>query len=171
MDSRTKTTGLVIWLLSRDSNLAHLYLLGRHRRRQWLHAGASSECVCLALTDMYGDPAIRVRVKAALRDPSHCDRLLADAFLVESVLVEYIQQENSKGLTVDLSQAIFKYLSLWSMRPSTAAMSKRLSRLVWARSSRRAFGRCLRATWCLCSGALRVGRELAQEEVRCRAIM
>ena len=170
MNSSVKSTALVIWFLSRHGSLAHLYLLGRRRKRSWLHAGASPATVCMALADMYAEPGIRARVKAALRDPSHPLRLLADAFLVESVLAEHIAQQNQKGLTVDLTQAILKYVSLWHLRPSTNAMTKRLSRLVWSRSSRRAFGRTLRFTWRLSSGLLRKGRDLAGDEISRRVL-
>ena len=94
--------------------------------------------------------------------------MLADCFLVESLLVEYIVGQNAKGLTVDLAQAIVKYLGLWSHRFCCPVLSQRLSRLVWNRGARKRFGRQLRLTWGLSIGALRQSRELAEGDIRRR---
>ena len=170
LDERTRATAVVVWLLSRNPHLASLFVLDSRGRRQ------RAECICgarpqLTFLEWMEDPALRLHVKHALLDPDHPSRCVADCFLVQSVLVEYIREQNGKGLTVDLSQAIFKYLSLWQHRPSGEAMVQRLSKLVWHRDTRRRFGRELRSRWRLSIGALRVGRDLEQGCIRSRVHM
>ena len=170
MNKALKSGALAVWILSGSVHLAHLYILGRHRPRRWLGDTVDQALVALALVDLWCEPLVRSSLHEVLRNPENRVRLVVDEFLVESLLVEYIQRENRKGLTVDLQQAIFQYLWLWSLRPLTQSSSRRLSRLVWCRSTRRNFGRCLRRTWSLSSGILRVGRELSEDVLRRRVL-
>ena len=168
LDVRTRATAVVSWILSRNVHLAHLYLLGRRKGRQRPLLQAGGRNVALSLAEWFVEPGTNLKVKAALREPHHPMRMLADCFLVESVLVQFIRQQNTKGLTVDLPQAIHKYLGLWAHRPCCAALARRLSRLVWHRGARHKFGQQLRKTWGLSLGCLRPCRELAPVGIHSR---
>ena len=159
----SRATAVVIWLLSRRAALAHVFFLGTLRTKKGRRSPLGLSVPELVLAEWLLDPVAGPAVKAALRRLDHPVRMRADRFLVESVLVEYIRDQNSKGLTVDLAQAIVKYLALWTCRPCPIPLAQRLSRLVWDRGARKRFGRDLRRTWGLSIGALRWGRELSHD--------
>ena len=166
-----QSIAVVIWLLSRNVDLAIVYLLSRRFRRQSSMArlGCMSPIhVALTLSDWMCSEPVSGRVAQAMMTLHHPDRVQADAFLMQSILVEFIRDQNRRGLTVDLPQAIHKYLQLWNHRDISPVMHKALSLLAWQRNSRRKFGRNLRSTWCLSQGALRHSRDLAEDAIALR---
>ena len=92
--------------------------------------------VVLFLAEWLRDEKVRDSLHAGLASLEVRDRIAADVFLVRSLLVSYIIQQNANGLTVDLSHAIFKYVKLWSYRPTAECVRARLARLIWHRNSR-----------------------------------
>jgi hypothetical protein len=88
---------------------------------------------------------------------------------MRSLLMEFVIKQNQKGIAVDLTTAIAKYIRLWSYRPMPDCISSRLAQLVWRRAARRRFGVNLRREWALSLNSFAHRRELSTEQIRFKA--
>ena len=167
----TRVVAIVIWFLSRNPDLAVLYLQTR--------SGATitstdfysdAHVAALTMLDWFRDAAIRGVVLAALTSLEHQCRHQADMFLMQTCLVEFIVAQNQRGLTVDLPQAIHVYLRLWSHRARSHRTATVLRRLAWHRNSRRRFGVALRRNFMMSITSLPPSRELNREQLAIRVL-
>ena len=164
-----RIVALLIWYLSKLPDLSLCYILARRAGRAELACDIKQpRTVVLMLVSWMADPDVLRSLHAGLLHLDDCHRLQADIFLVQSMLVQFIVSQNKKGLTVDLSDAIAKYVKYWSYRPTSEAMRVRLARLVWHRHSRRRFGVELRKEWCLCIRSFTRPRAIQPVQIRRR---
>ena len=162
-----RAVALLIWILSRKADLAMCYVLSRGKTYDLDGCDLSDSArVVLFLAEWLRDEKLRHSLHAGLASLEVRDRIAADVFLVRSLLISYIIQQNANGLTVDLSHAIFKYVKLWSYRPTSERVRARLSRLIWHRNSRRKFGVELRKEWDLTINVFETARELPAHAIR-----
>ena len=96
-------------------------------------------------------------------------RMVADQFLIHSLLMEFIVAQNKKGVALDLTSLIAKYIRLWTHRPIPDVIKRRLAKLVWHRGTRRRFGVNLRREWSLCFNKFEDARELTKPQIRQKA--
>jgi hypothetical protein len=170
--SHVRVVACLIWILSRQPDLGICYVLARHRQYDLddcnlLH----SRSVVLLLAQWLRNENVRTAVRDGLRTMEDRSRCIADIFLVQSLVVEHIIEQNSRGLTVDLQQAIWKYAKLWSLRPTAMSVRDRLARLVWNRNARRRFGVDLRREWMLGLTHFRVARDLRPNQIRRKVLV
>ena len=97
-------------------------------------------------------------------------RQLADVFLMDSLVAEYIVRRNAHGVTVDLAQSILVLLRSWSHRPRSARVTRWLQRLLWHRHTRRRYGVCLRRNFMLGITSFPLQRELSDHEITQRVL-
>ena len=166
-----KVVAVTIWILSRQADLGVYYALSRQRRYNFEGTDLTNRCCsALMLASWSVDPECATRVIDALGAVDNRNRILADTFLVQSVLVNWIVEQNSKGISVDLPHAIWKYIRLWSHRSIADSAAERLRKMLWQRHARRRFGVDLRREWCLTRTTFNQAREISQEDVRRKAI-
>ena len=165
--SPVRIVAVLIWMLCRQPDLGICYVLSRPRKYHLQDCNVlEPECVVLLLAEWLREARVRAAVHKGLADLQDRHRCVADVFLVQSLLAHHIVQQDRRGLTVDLPQAILKYLQLWSHRPVATIVRDRLARLVWHRHTRRRFGVDLRREWMLCLTQFRVARDLTVEQIK-----
>ena len=169
--SHLRVTAVLIWVLS-SNVLLPIVFLQRYPALQHIVEAVQTDPALTALMflewilddDVYGT------VLACIESLDHPLRRKADIFLMESLLVQSISWQNSRGLTVDLPQAVNLYLRLWTHRPLAAATRQWLHRLVWHRNTRRHWGVLLRRNWLLSLTVLPLDRELTRESITDRVL-
>ena len=114
----------------------------------------------LLLASWLDDAQVVGQVYASLLTLDNAYRIVADTFLVSSLLVDWITRQNDRGITVDLNQSIFKFIKLWSFRPMANRVEDRLVKLTWDRNVRRRFGVDLRREWLLSRSSFPESRDL-----------
>lgn len=166
-----RTVACTIWFLSRRPDLGVAYLLARRRRYDFGGYDLTVQSdVALLMASYLDDDSMVADVTTALASIDDKRRIVADAFLMHTLLVEHVIMQNRKGVVLDLDQVITLYIRLWACRPMALAVERRLSRLVWNRNDRRRFGVNLRREWALTFSTFRTPRELLPDEIRRRAI-
>lgn len=111
------------------------------------------------------DSAAVILALTNLDDPH---RLAADAFLVRSLVAQYVQAQNHKGVSVPSNEAIDMYLRFWTLRPVAESMKRVLVRLTHHRNARRKFGQLFRKEWMLEMGKHAIAPTLSQDETTVR---
>ena len=158
----------IIWLLSRRPDLGAAYMVTRRRRYRYDYDLTSSVEVALQLAAYLEDPSLVNRVEEALLSIDDKRRIIADTFLMQTLLVDYIVCQNGKGVVLDLDQVITKYIGLWACRPMSTVVERRLARFVWHRNERRHFGVTLRREWALTISSFSTPRELPIQTIQRR---
>ena len=163
----TRVAAVLVWCLSSCPSLAVLYLqqciVGDFEVSRVM---GTPELAALTLLDWFKSRRVRNLVMAAIESLDHPLRYRVDVFLMHTCLVDFIVDQNKRGLTVDLPEAVQVYLRLWSHRPMSDRMAAALGRLVWNRNSRRL---CCGATSCWFSPRFLIVPELHQHVRRLQA--
>ena len=166
-----RAVAVLVWFLSSCPLLAVVYLQERRGKSFEVSRDmVTPELAALSLLDWFKNDRVRNLVMAAIESLDHPIRYRADVFLMHSCLVGHIVDQNKRGLTVDLPEAVQVYLRLWSHRPMSDRTAEGLRRLVWHRNSRRRFGVLLRVNFMLVLTTLPPARELSREEQLTRVI-
>lgn len=164
-----RITCLLIWLLSGKADLGMSYVLSRRTQYELDEVDLlSPESVALYVAGWLGDASVIVAVHAALAALDNNHRTVADEFLMHSLLVEFVIRQNQKGVAVDLTTAIAKYIRLWMFRPMADKVKQRLAKLVWHRGTRRSFGVNLRREWALCFNNFAASRDFTMIQIRAK---
>lgn len=163
-----RISAVVVWQLTRSVHMAKLYLMSKGSQSLSADVGAVSEPIA-ALTLIEWTERHTDDVLAALSDIEHPRRCAVDAFLVRSLVAEYVYAQNRKGVTVPTSTAIDFYIRLWMLRPVPALLQDHLVRLTHHRNTRRKFGQLLRKEWMLEVATHRLATALSIEETIARA--
>ena len=166
-----RITGLLVWFLSSSLDLAILYL---HRCRPDAACEVEfftyREVAALTMLDWLLQDHIYHELLTGVDSIANPYRHLADTFLMDSMVVEYIVRKNGQGLTVDLAQTILVLLRLWSHRPRTQRVDRWLQKLLWHRNTRRHYGALLRRNFMLCITTFPLHRELAEHQITERVV-
>lgn len=162
---RLRSVAIVIWLLSRNVSLAGYYVWSMQADVFMDDESVpDQEHLALVFLSWWTKPKTQAWVRAALDDPNHKTRVLADEFLVRSLVVENIFRQNARNQTVPPSALITCYLRYWSYRPAPPDVQEKLIRLTFNKSDRRNFMRRLREEWHVRPGVLQPERSLTQQE-------
>ena len=166
-----RISALLVWFLSSSIDLAILYL----------HHSACDEArevgffshrsvAALTMLDWLLEDQTYHHVLTAVDSLEDRFRQLADAFLMDSMVAQYIVKSSAQGITVDLAQSILVLLRLWSYRPRSDRVTRRLQKLLWHRHARRRYGVCLRRNFMLCITSFPLQRELSDNEITVRVV-
>ena len=110
---QVRIVSLLIWMLSRKCDLGLAYILSRGQYYDLEGVDVmSTNSVALFLVQWLADVAVRDGVHAGLSSLENQHRILADQFLVHSLLMEFIIAQNKKGVALDLTSLIAKYPTL-----------------------------------------------------------
>ena len=163
---QVRVVALLIWMLSKKADLGMAYVLSRGQEYDLegvdLH---SASCVALFLAGCLADESVRDAVHRGLTSLAHPHRMVADQYLMHSILMEFVLEQNQKGVALDLTALIAKYIRLWTYRPMPHMIKMRLAKLVWHRGTRRRFGVNLRREWGLCFNKFEDARELTTSQI------
>ena len=166
---QVRVAAVTIWILSRKPHLGLCYVLSRRSRYDLGDVDLSAApTAALLLASYLEDAAIAAQVLLALGSLDNKHRIVADTFLIQSLLVEHVVEQNRRGIALDLEEAIGKYIRLWACRPMSQEVERRLALLVWNRNARRRFGVDLRREWCLAVSTFSAPRDLRPHEIRRR---
>jgi len=167
---RVRVVALLVWFLSRKSDLGMCYVLSRGENYDLESVNLFSVAsIALLMAGWLADQSTREAFHAALISMENQHRVLADEYLMHSLLMDFVIKQNQKGIAVDLTTAIAKYIRLWSYRPMPDCICSRLAKLVWQRAARRRFGVNLRREWSLSLNTFAHRRELSTEQIRSKA--
>jgi hypothetical protein len=92
--------------------------------------------------------------------------LVADKFLMNSLLADYVIQQNLKGVVITADTAIVQYLKLWSLRDVAEKTRSWLLKLTHNVRARKRFGQQFRKEWALQFGVLKVKKALDANATR-----
>ena len=168
---KVRVVSLMIWFLSKSSDLGMAYVLSRGQEYDLGDVDVNSRAsVALLMVSWLADPSVRASLHAGFASLDDQGRMVADQFLVHSMLMEFIVAQNRKGVALHLTFLIAKYIRLWTHRPIPNVIKRRLAKLVWHRGTRRRFGVSLRREWGLCFNKFEDARELTKTQIMEKAI-
>ena len=162
-------TAMLISFLTQDLDLALYYVIGQRPAQSW-HPGISLEEIFTAVWDqLLDDETFTLHCLVELLLPAGPLMLIADRFVMESILVGRIMEASTRGVTMQLDQVIEQFLGLWLARSSCAPMETWLARLAHHQNTRRKFGVHLRSVWKLHWGSLRTITSVDEDTARHKA--
>lgn len=164
----SRITAVLIWYLSSSTTLAKVYMAAKGSSSLQDESALAEERCALTLTSWLLENEETVIL--ALSDLENPSRMTADAFLVRSLVAQYIMYQNTKGLTVQSREAIDLYLRLWYLRPVPEVMKPILLRLTHHRNTRRKWGQLMRREWMFDIGQHSVPAALPDAETAARVV-
>ena len=110
------------------------------------------------------DAAVKAKVAKGLVPGDDKYRFLAEQFLIHSVLITIIQQQNRKGLSLPYSLVLWHYVKLWDIHGRSALAAKHLDAILYGNKDHgKNWARALRQDWPIGWGALVAGKDLEEE--------
>lgn len=164
LGARLRSVAVVIWFLSRKCDLAGFYAWSCKHDVFGCEDGMPEEQIlALTLFAWWRQRDVKKIVEAAMDDPNHRSRLLADEFLVRSLVAEFIFAQNARNQSVQPAAIIARYLRYWSYRSVPAALADKLVRLTHNMMDRKNFLRRFRQEWSVRPGPLLPDRGLTRQ--------
>ena len=162
-------TAVLISFLTGDFNLSLFFIIGQ-LPTQSSHFGRSVEPLLTAVWDnLLDDHTFALHCCVELVLPAGPFMMIADRFVMESILMRRVMDAATRGVTMALDQVIEQFLGLWFGRSPCVAMENWLTRLAHHQNTRRKFGVRLRAVWNLHCGTLRtitpVNEDIGRQKV------
>ena len=147
--ARWRIVAILVALSSGSTDLAEMYVCNCLLRSQDRTPAAHSLRVDGALLQTWlADPRVARAVRDACLDTGSQDHFLAMKFLVESLVVDFIARQNSKGQLVPFHVMFGVYLRLWQLLGTQGAASLHVQQLVFGGSWRKKeWSRAFRETW------------------------
>ena len=167
---RGRSVAIVVWLLSRNITLAGYFVWSMHRDVFNDEESVPDEpTLALLLLGWWARAKTQRWVRDAVDDPNHKTRLLADEFLMRSLVAEYIFRQNARNRTVPPTAIITCYLRYWSYRPVPFGLQEKLVKLTHDATVRKNLMRRLREEWHIRTGIVHPDRSLSRDSV-CRSV-
>ena len=167
---RGRSVAIVIWLLSRNVALAGYYVWSMHPDVFTDEENVPDESLlALVLLSWCSKAKPQRWVRAAVDNPNHKTRVLADEFLMRSLVAEYIFRQNALNKSVPPSAIINCYLRYWSYRPVPLEAQEKLVKLTYKNNDRKNLMRRLREEWNIRPGIVHPDRSLSLDSV-CRSV-
>ena len=168
--ARGRSVAIVIWLLSRNVALAGYYVWSMHPD-VFTDEGDLPDEPLLALMFLawWARPKTQRFVRDAVDDTNHKTRVLADEFLMRSLVAEYIFRQNALNKSVPPSAIISCYLRYWMYRPVPLVVQEKLVKLTYNNTDRKNLMRRLREEWKIRPGIVHPERSLSRDSV-CRSV-
>ena len=169
---QVQVVALLIWFLSKKADLGIAYVLSRDQVYEMSGVDLlSAASVALFLSSWMSERMVRDSLHTGLSTLEDPHRIVADQFLMHSMLMQFVLVQNNKGVAVDLTSLVAKYIRLWTHRPMADMMKRRLARLVWHRGARRRFGVNFRREWGLCFNKFNDARDLTDTQIASKVMM
>ena len=161
----TQFIGTVIFRLCGDANLAATW--ARQRLRKGWRNGCLVPAAVLPLDIAAWERqhGTHPEVVAALSNLNHKWRIAADMWLVESLVAEDIEKQNSKGIAVAPTEALLSYMRKWAHRPASTITQAILTNLRNSTDKQALWRRCFRRRWTLEWGRLHHHRGLSTADI------
>ena len=140
-------------------------------RTSRLMAGDVDHVTNAQLVRWWNEEQIAVAVCSTLLSLSDGSRILADKFLMSSMLAEFVLQKNRLGIAVSLSSLVEKYLRLWSFRSTAPKVDAWLTKLTHCANARKKFGLHFRQTWAFRYHSLKLCKPLSQQDTNRKVLM
>lgn len=167
---RGRSVAIVIWLLSRNIALAGYYVWSMHPDVFTDEESVPDErYLALVLLSWWGMAKPQRWVRAAVEDTNHKTRVLADEFIMRSLVAEHIFRQNALNKSVPPSAIITAYLRYWTYRPVPLAVQEKLVKLTYNKTDRKNLMRRLREEWHIRPGLVHPERSLSRDSV-CRSV-
>ena len=166
-----RISALLVWFLSSSIDLAILYLhqcVCEEAREVGFFSHRS--VAALTILEWLLDDQNYHHVLCAVDSLDDRYRQLADAFLMDTMVAQYIVRSSVQGITVDLAQTILVLLRMWSYRPRSESVNRWLQKLLWHRHTRRRYGVGLRRNFMLCITTFPLQRDLSDTEITVRVV-
>ena len=169
---QVQVVALLIWFLSRKADLGIAYVLSRGQEYEMSGVDLlSAASVALFLASWMSHETVNHSLHTGLTTLEDSNRIVADQFLMHSMLMEFVMSQNQKGVALDLTSLVAKYIRLWTHRPMADVIKRRLARLVWHRGARRRFGVNFRREWGLCFNKFDDSRDLTDSQIAAKVFM
>ncbi len=160
-------TAVLIFALCGNAALAEYYLISVARRNGHRNQTVHVPRLDLAfMQTLLNVPRIGRSVSRGFHNLSNKYRLQADKFLMNSLLADYVIQQNLKGVVITADTAIVQYLKLWSLRDVAEKTRSWLLKLTHNVRARKRFGQQFRTGWALQFGVLKVKKALDANATR-----
>ena len=128
---RGRSVAIVIWLLSRNIALAGYYVWSMHPDVFNDEENVPDEPqLALLMLGWWARAKTQRWVRDAVDDPNHKTRVLADEFLMRSLVAEYVFRQNALNKSVQPSAIITCYLRYWMYRPVPFDVQDKLVKLL-----------------------------------------
>ena len=167
---RGRSVAIVIWLLSRNIALAGYYVWSMHPDVFTDEETVPDEPqLALLMLGWWARAKTQRWVRDAVDDPNHKTRVLADEFLMRSLVAEYVFRQNALNKSVQPSAIITCYLRYWMYRPVPFDVQDKLVKLTYNTTDRKNLMRRLREEWHIRPGIVHPERSLSRDSV-CRSV-
>ena len=167
---RGRSVAIVIWLLSRNIALAGYYVWSMHPDVFNDEENVPDEPqLALLMLGWWARAKTQRWVRDAVDDPNHKTRVLADEFLMRSLVAEYVFRQNALNNLVQPSAIITCYLRYWMYRPVPFDVQDKLVKLTYNTTDRKNLMRRLREEWHIRPGIVHPERSLSRDSV-CRSV-
>lgn len=166
--TRTRIVSVLVWYLSTSPLLAKVYASSRGSTSLDAHNDADDTHCVLTMSSWLQE--YDSKISAALRDIENPERIRADAFLVRSLVGQFLSLQNSKGISVSSREAIDMYLMLWTTRPVSEQYKDYLVKLTHHVNTRRKFIQTLKREWMLDFGEYSLPPSVSEAEGNIRAL-
>ena len=158
---RWKVIAVLIAMYSGRTDLAQLFLFNRAWEHDLLESFYAFEVDSAQLVQWMKERCSWQTLVASLNDVSSRPRFQAERFLIESLLVQYIDEHNQKGICVPVHVLVTFYARLWSWHGYTPASAAHVQRLLYGpRHARRKWAEEFRMEWPVGFGSLERSKEL-----------
>ena len=167
--ARVKQVAALVYDLSQNAKYGVWYVK-MYQSRHWARVDRLPRNVTPAVvrdwhSELSTDPFFqkqRLNVCGPIRE-------LADKFLMETLMYEYVLEQSRKGCTVPSTMLMTRYISAWEMRPKCAHTTKFLQRLRDDKASGVRWARTFRKNWGLRWGVLASPSGLTEREIHDKA--
>ena len=160
---------VLIAVIASDFDLALLYLMGRRPVQSSQHGFCIEDCLSQAWDCLLEDQTFALHCVVELLLPAGPLYMIAERFVMESILVRRVVNAASRGVTMALDEVVDVFLGLWLARTSASGHEHWLTRLAHHENSRRKFGVHLRSVWNLHCGTLRTVTPVDEATARQKA--
>jgi hypothetical protein len=161
---RGKVVGNLVRLLSGSNALGQAYFADYLIRNRICRQGDVDRLTPAVMEQWWHEPAVAwagCRALVLLDDKFRID---ADKFLMGSLLAEWALDTGRKGIVLSLSALVEKYLSLWSLRPTSPQVDIWLDKLATDTSVRKRFGYAFRKSWAFQHNTLTIAKPMSPDD-------
>jgi hypothetical protein len=112
-----------------------------------------------------------VELLGILANIDHPKRIVADTFLMESMLYEFVQENSRKGISIPTGGLITKLLKNWSFRPASRIVDLQLRELQHDKSKRTQWARRFRRKWKILWGFINTDKPQSRDLLQQKAFI
>lgn len=161
-----KQQAVVLFLLSNDASWSVRWIQRYHRQYESRTLKQMLLCTDAQIHAWAATWGTSAEVTAMMTNLEHPTRVALDIFLMESLIFEFIQSSNKKGIAVPSNSVMAKYIKAWTYRYTPVKVSAMLEELKVDANKRRQWLRGFRTRWSIAWGTLKKGKPLTRQELQ-----